>query len=52
MFRIPYSANATLVERSSPKPVVLLYHGLLDCAVTWIINPPEESLAFQLSLAG
>ena len=34
------------------RPPVLLFHGLLDSSVTWIINNANQSLAFVLADAG
>ena len=50
VFRIPYGRNGS---SSSPlgRPV-LLQHGLLDAAVTWVMNFPDQSLAFMLADAG
>ncbi|CAJ1948757.1 unnamed protein product [Sphenostylis stenocarpa] len=34
------------------KPPVLLQHGLFCDALTWLVNPPEESLGFVLADSG
>lgn len=34
------------------KPVVLLQHGILDSAATWIYNSPDKAPAFLLAEAG
>jgi len=47
MQRIPYGRNGVKVKNS--RPVVLLQHGLLDSAVTWVINYPYQSLGFLLA---
>jgi pimeloyl-ACP methyl ester carboxylesterase len=38
--------------RTAKKPVVLLWHGLLDNCFTWIVNMPNESLPYILADAG
>jgi pimeloyl-ACP methyl ester carboxylesterase len=49
MQRIPYSPhNSTRTGR----PAVILQHGLLDSAATWIINLPDQSLGYLLADAG
>ncbi|KAL9681878.1 hypothetical protein QQ045_013667 [Rhodiola kirilowii] len=45
MQRIPASYSGT----KSDKPPVLLQHGLLMDAITWLLNPPDQSLAFILA---
>ena len=50
LFRIPYGRNSTRLLGSN-KPV-LLQHGLLDSAATWVINLPEQSLGFMLADTG
>ncbi|XP_029052293.2 lipase 3-like [Osmia bicornis bicornis] len=39
-------------KSTKPKPAVLILHGLLDCAATWVISDPTRSLAFSLSDRG
>ncbi|XP_030460450.1 triacylglycerol lipase 2-like [Syzygium oleosum] len=46
--RIPASRSGRLAY----KPPVLLQHGLMMDAVTWLMNLPDESLAFILADAG
>ena len=47
VFRIPYGRNS-----SKPGRPVLLQHGLLDAAVTWVMNFPDQSLGFMLADVG
>lgn len=35
-----------------PKPVVLMVHGLSDCADTWILNGVDKSPGFVVASAG
>jgi len=49
VFRIPYGRNSS---SSSPSRPVLLQHGLLDAATTWVMNFPDQSLRFILADAG
>ncbi|KAK1568800.1 hypothetical protein Q3G72_028924 [Acer saccharum] len=46
MQRIPSGRSG---ETSGNKPPVLLQHGLLMDAITWLLLPPELSLAFLLA---
>lgn len=43
--RIPFGRN----KQTKKKGVVLLQHGLLDSAATWVVNLPAESLGFILA---
>ncbi|CAD7950515.1 unnamed protein product [Amoebophrya sp. A120] len=43
-----FSASRT----ATPKPPILLQHGLLDSCATWLVNEPDESLAFILADQG
>ncbi|XP_057461065.1 triacylglycerol lipase 2-like [Actinidia eriantha] len=45
MQRIPVGRSG----KKSDKPPVLLQHGLMVDAVTWLLNSPDESLAFILA---
>ena len=44
MQRIAYGKNERRGSSNTPKPAVLLQHGLLDASHTWVINQPSESL--------
>ncbi|KAJ8540111.1 hypothetical protein K7X08_026500 [Anisodus acutangulus] len=35
--------------KAANKPPVLLQHGLLMDGITWLLNPPDQSLAFILA---
>jgi pimeloyl-ACP methyl ester carboxylesterase len=47
VFRIPHGRNSSKQGRP-----VLLQHGLLDASVTWVMNFPDQSLAFMLADVG
>ncbi len=49
VFRIPYGRNSS---SSLPGRPVLLQHGLLDAATTWVMNFPDQSLGYILADAG
>lgn len=49
MQRIPYSKVS---PARSGKPVAFLQHGIMDSATTWVLNFPEQSLAYILADAG
>ena len=40
------------VVAKQPRAPVLLQHGFLDSATTWVLNAPEQSLGFLLASAG
>ena len=48
--RIPHGRNGAFA--GTARPPVILQHGLLDSAFTWVMNSAEESLAFILADAG
>ncbi|KAI3457627.1 hypothetical protein Pfo_014290 [Paulownia fortunei] len=43
---IPYGQSG---NTGGKRPPVLLQHGLLMDAITWLLSPPEQSLAFLLA---
>lgn len=49
LFRLPYGIAG---PSSGVRPAVILQHGLLDFSFTWILNMPNQSLAFILADAG
>jgi pimeloyl-ACP methyl ester carboxylesterase len=50
MYRIPYGVHNDSAIGS--RPPVLIMHGLLDSASTWVANLPDQSLPFILADAG
>ena len=56
LFRIPGPSDqgeqAQTTREMGAKPVVLLQHGILDSATTWIVNSPDKAPAFLLAEAG
>ena len=51
---IPTTGSSSQQRRtpSPSKPVVLLQHGLIDSAATWVLNGPTQSLGFVLADLG
>jgi len=43
--RIPYGRNG----RRNVSNIIILQHGLMDTSATWVINSPQQSLAFILA---
>eukprot|EP01083_Nonionella_stella_P201478 737098_1 len=52
VLRIAHGADGKPAPTDRQRPVVLLQHGLLDSSDTWVLNKPDESLAFLLADAG
>ncbi|MDP2435593.1 MAG: alpha/beta fold hydrolase [archaeon] len=50
LFRIPYGIAGP--SSGTPRPPVILQHGLLDFSFTWILNMPNQSLSYVLADAG
>ncbi|TMW52307.1 hypothetical protein DOY81_002640, partial [Sarcophaga bullata] len=50
MFRIPYSHK--LQNAGHKRPIVLIQHGLFSCSDAWMINGPDNGIAFLLADAG
>ncbi|EFJ51785.1 hypothetical protein VOLCADRAFT_46235, partial [Volvox carteri f. nagariensis] len=48
-FRIPYGRSGPSAAR---RPPVLLIHGISLASTCWVVNGPEESLAFLLADRG
>jgi len=47
LHRIPHGKNKT--NNSGELLPVFLQHGLIDSSATWLMNSPQESLAFILA---
>ncbi|CAD7946836.1 unnamed protein product [Amoebophrya sp. A25] len=58
LFRIPHGRSENsggahqLQNKDALGPPVLLQHGLLDSCATWVVNGPDQSLAFILADKG
>lgn len=50
MFRIPYSPK--LNNNGVKKPVAFIMHGLLSSSDSWVLNGPNDSIAFLMADAG
>ncbi|KAH8402937.1 hypothetical protein KR222_000550 [Zaprionus bogoriensis] len=50
MFRIPYSPK--LDNADSPRPAVLIQHGLFSCSDCFLLNGPDNALAYNYADAG
>lgn len=51
MFRIPYSSKLNNKNELN-KPVVFLMHGLLSSSDSWVLNGPDDAMAFMMADAG
>lgn len=51
MFRIPYSPKLKNQEVRK-KPVAFIMHGLLSSSDSWVLNGPNDSIAFLMADAG
>ncbi|XP_062020471.1 triacylglycerol lipase 2-like [Rosa rugosa] len=51
LLRIPYGRFGSK-STTDQKPPVLLQHGLLTDAASWLLNPPNQALAFILADKG
>lgn len=50
MFRIPYSPK--LNNANEKKPVVFIQHGLFSCSDCFLLNGPDNALAYNLADSG
>lgn len=50
MFRIPYSPK--LKNKDEPKPVVFIQHGLFSCSDCFLLNGPDNAIAYNFVDAG
>lgn len=50
MFRIPYSPK--LDNKASQRPAVLIQHGLFSCSDCFLLNGPDNALAYNYVDAG
>jgi len=51
LFRIPHSPRLNNAGES-PRPVVLIMHGLFSCSDCFLLNGPEDALPFNYADAG
>ncbi|PRQ47637.1 putative triacylglycerol lipase [Rosa chinensis] len=51
LLRIPYGRSGSK-SITDQKPPVLLQHGLLTDAASWLLNPPDQTLTFILADKG
>jgi len=52
LYRIPAGRGNVNLDPTTPRPAVLLQHGLLSSSCDWVMNFAEGSLAFVLADAG
>ncbi|XP_055918358.1 lipase 3-like [Eupeodes corollae] len=52
MFRIPYSPKNLHLNDSKPRPVFLIQHGMSTSTDSFILNGPDNALAYVLADAG
>lgn len=50
MYRIPYSPK--LDNKASQRPAVLIQHGLFSCSDCFLLNGPDNALAYNYADAG
>lgn len=48
MHRIPHGINGT----SANRPAVYLQHGMMGSSADWLVNGPQQSLAYIMADAG
>lgn len=52
MFRIPYSPKLNNNDAATPRPAVLIQHGLFSCSDCFLLNGPDNALAYNYADAG